>query len=94
MFLKNILFAHAHTQVVQYLADVVSQFPSENECERFIASANSENQELKARLQKCKVSIEQAKDKQAEEADKQAENLLNEIDGERVCVISYVKLEA
>lgn len=72
-------------QVVRFLANVVSQFPSENECERFIASVSSEkDQDLKNLLIQCKECIEQSKARQAEAANKFAANLLKEIDREQV----------
>jgi len=78
-------FRKGHIQVVRFLANVVSQFPSENECERFIASVSSEkDQDLKNLLIQCKECIEQSKARQAEAANKFAANLLKEIDREQV----------
>lgn len=79
-------FKKGWVKVVSYMANVVSQFPSESECDRFIQSImnNEKEAELKKRLEDCKACIEESKSRQAEEANNNAARLLDEVEHEKV----------
>nr|XP_018668743.1 ankyrin repeat domain-containing protein 17 isoform X3 [Ciona intestinalis] len=74
-------FRKGHVQVVRWLAKEVSQFPSDAECMRYIATIS--DRELLKRSHQCMECIVQAKDRQAQEANKFASELLEELDMEK-----------
>jgi len=74
-------FRCGHVKVVRWLVRHVTQFPSDSECQRYIASIIDADQ-LK-RCQQCMEVIITAKDRQAAEANKNAAFLLEEIESER-----------
>ncbi|XP_076823769.1 ankyrin repeat domain-containing protein 17-like isoform X2 [Clavelina lepadiformis] len=74
-------FRKGHVQVVRWLAKEVSQFPSDAECMRYIATIS--DRELLKRCHQCMECIVQAKDRQAQEANKFASELLEELDMEK-----------
>uniref|UniRef100_H2YLD4 Uncharacterized protein n=1 Tax=Ciona savignyi TaxID=51511 RepID=H2YLD4_CIOSA len=74
-------FRKGHVQVVRWLAKEVSQFPSDAECMRYIATIS--DKELLKRSHQCMECIVQAKDRQAQEANKYASELLEELDMEK-----------
>jgi len=74
-------------QVVHWLAKEVSQFPSDAECMRYIATIT--DRDLLKRCHQCMECIAKAKDRQAQEANKCASELLEALDFEKV-MMSYV----
>ncbi|XP_066304894.1 ankyrin repeat domain-containing protein 17-like isoform X3 [Branchiostoma lanceolatum] len=74
-------FRKGHVKVVRWLVKEVTQFPSDQECMRYIATISD-----KELLKKCHQSMEiivSAKDRQAAEANKNASILLEELDMEK-----------
>ncbi|XP_019620043.1 PREDICTED: ankyrin repeat domain-containing protein 17-like [Branchiostoma belcheri] len=74
-------FRKGHVKVVRWLVKEVTQFPSDQECMRYIATISD-----KELLKKCHQSMEiivSAKDRQAAEANKNANILLEELDMEK-----------
>uniref|UniRef100_A0A8C6IJ33 Ankyrin repeat and KH domain containing 1 n=1 Tax=Mus spicilegus TaxID=10103 RepID=A0A8C6IJ33_MUSSI len=74
-------FRKGHVKVVQYLVKEVSQFPSDIECMRYIATIT--DKELLKKCHQCVETIVKAKDQQAAEANKNASILLKELDLEK-----------
>ncbi len=74
-------FRCGHVKVVRWLVRHVTQFPSDTECQRYIASVT--DNDLLKRCQQCMEIIISAKERQAAEANKNAEFLLEEIESER-----------
>ncbi|XP_041363273.1 ankyrin repeat and KH domain-containing protein 1-like [Gigantopelta aegis] len=74
-------FRKGHVKVVKWMVKHVSQFPSDTELQRYIATVN--DKELQKKCQQCMETIVTAKDRQAAEANKNATILLEEIDKER-----------
>jgi ankyrin repeat protein len=74
-------FRCGHVKVVRWLVRHVTQFPSDSECQRFIASIT--DADLLKRCQQCMEVIITAKERQAAEANKNAAFLLEEIESER-----------
>lgn len=74
-------FRRGHVKVVKLMVRHVTQFPSDQEINRFMALVNEKDMTKKC-LQ-CMEIIHQAKERQAAEANKHANILLQEIDQER-----------
>ena len=74
-------FRRGHVKVVRWLVRHVAQFPSDTECQRFIAAVT--DADLLKRCQQCMEAIMSAKERQAAEANKNAAVLLEELDAER-----------
>merc|ERR1712228_823645 len=74
-------FRKGHTKVVKYLVKHVKQFPSDQECMRYIQTVN--DKDLLKKCHNCMDIIVSAKDRQAAEANKNATNLLKELDLEK-----------
>jgi len=74
-------FRRGHVKVVRWLVRHVAQFPSDTECQRFIAGVT--DADLLKRCQQCMEAIMSAKERQAAEANKNAAVLLEELDAER-----------
>ncbi|GLJ59111.1 hypothetical protein SUGI_1493080 [Cryptomeria japonica] len=74
-------FRRGHVKVVKLMVRHVTQFPSDQEINRFMALVNEKDMTKKC-LQ-CMEIIHQAKERQAAEANKHASILLQEIDQER-----------
>ena len=73
-------FRKGHSKVVKWMVKHVSQFPSDQELTRFIATIN--DKDLSKKCQQCMEIIRVAKDRQAAEAAKNATILLEELDRE------------
>ena len=67
-------FRRGHIKVVNYLVNYVKQFPSDQECERFMSTLSE--QDLLNNCRKCLEIIGQAKEQQAAEASRNAKQLL------------------
>ncbi|XP_055955121.1 ankyrin repeat domain-containing protein 17 isoform X1 [Patella vulgata] len=74
-------FRKGHTKIVKWLVKLVSQFPSDPELQKYIATVS--DKELQQRCEQCMEAIISAKNWQAEEANKNATILLEELDKER-----------
>ena len=74
-------FRRGHVKVVRWLVRHVAQFPSDTECQRFIAAVT--DVDLLKRCQQCMEATMSAKERQAAEANKNAAVLLEELDAER-----------
>ncbi|XP_052760903.1 ankyrin repeat domain-containing protein 17-like isoform X2 [Mya arenaria] len=74
-------FRKGHIKVVKWMVKHVSQFPSDTELSRYIATVA--DKELQKKCQQCFEIIVHAKERQAAEAFKNAKNLLEELDKER-----------
>ncbi|XP_023677104.2 ankyrin repeat and KH domain-containing protein 1-like isoform X5 [Paramormyrops kingsleyae] len=74
-------FRKGHVKVAQYLVKEVSQFPSDIECMRYIATIV--DKDLLKKCHQCMDTIVKAKDHQAAEANKNASILLKELDMEK-----------
>uniref|UniRef100_A0A914WYR6 K Homology domain-containing protein n=1 Tax=Plectus sambesii TaxID=2011161 RepID=A0A914WYR6_9BILA len=72
-----IAFRKGHVKVVKYMVRHVTQFPSDQECFRYIATIT--DKDLLAKCRQCMEVIVAAKDRQAAEANKAAETLLEEL---------------
>jgi len=75
-------FKKGHVQVVQLLVKKVTQFPSEQECDRVIKGLS--DQDLLSRMNQCKAYIKESKDKKEREALAQANMLIKEMDADKV----------
>ena len=73
--------------MVRWLAKEVSQFPSDSECMRYIATVS--DKDLLKRTHQCMECVVQAKDLQAQEANKFASELLEELDNEKVILSAF-----
>lgn len=60
----------------------MSQFPSDTECVRYVATVSDED--LLNRTQQCMKCIAEAKELQAQEANKFASELLEEVSNQKV----------
>ena len=69
-------------KVVRWMVRHVNQFPSDAECMRYIATIS--DKELLKKCHQCMEIIVAAKDRQAAEANKNANNLLEELESEKV----------
>ncbi|KAI8521456.1 Ankyrin repeat and KH domain-containing protein 1, partial [Branchiostoma belcheri] len=81
-------FRKGHVKVVRWLVKEVTQFPSDQECMRYIATISD-----KELLKKCHQSMEiivSAKDRQAAEANKNANILLEELDMEKKSLSHWI----
>ncbi|KAK8744128.1 hypothetical protein OTU49_001012, partial [Cherax quadricarinatus] len=74
-------FKRGHYKVVKYMVRNVSQFPSDQELQRYIATLG--DKELITKCTNCLEVIRAAKDRQALEANKNASILLEELEQER-----------
>ncbi|CAL1532640.1 unnamed protein product [Lymnaea stagnalis] len=74
-------FRRGHIKVVKWMVKKVTQFPSENEIKRYIATIT--DKELQKKCNQCAEIIVTAKDRQAAEANKNADSLLEEIKQEK-----------
>lgn len=74
-------FRRGHVKVVKLMVRHVTQFPSDQEINRFMALVNEKD--LTKKCLQCMEIIHQAKERQAAEANKHASILLQEIDQER-----------
>uniref|UniRef100_A0A0B7BHM0 Uncharacterized protein n=1 Tax=Arion vulgaris TaxID=1028688 RepID=A0A0B7BHM0_9EUPU len=74
-------FRRGHIKVVKWMVKKVTQFPSENEIKRYIATIT--DKELQKKCNQCADAIVTAKDRQAAEANKNADSLLEEIKQEK-----------
>ncbi|GFO38862.1 ankyrin repeat and kh domain-containing protein 1, partial [Plakobranchus ocellatus] len=74
-------FRRGHIKVVKWMVKKVTQFPSENEIKRYIATIT--DKELQKKCNQCADVIVAAKDRQAAEANKNADSLLEEIKQEK-----------
>merc|ERR1712029_977248 len=74
-------FRKGHSKVVKWLVKHVTQFPSNTELTRFIATIN--DQDLMKKTHQCLEIIRAAKEKQASEANKAASILLEELEQEK-----------
>ena len=74
-------FRKGHSKVVKWMVKHVSQFPSDQELTRYIATVT--DKDLAKKCNACMDIIRVAKDKQAAEAAKNANNLLEELDREK-----------
>ena len=74
-------FKRAHFKVVKLMVRHVSQFPSDQELQRYITTLN--DKDIKKKCSACLELIRAAKDKQALEAYKNATNLLKELEMEK-----------
>ncbi|XP_018026394.1 ankyrin repeat domain-containing protein 17 isoform X3 [Hyalella azteca] len=71
-------FKRAHLKVVKFMVRHVTQFPSDQELQRYIATLT--DADMIKKCQACLEHIRAAKDKQALEANKNASNLLKELE--------------
>ncbi|XP_050430101.1 ankyrin repeat domain-containing protein 17 isoform X3 [Adelges cooleyi] len=74
-------FRKGHVKVVKWMVNHVSQFPSDQEMTRFIATLS--DKESIDKCQECMVAIRISKDQQAARANKNASILLEELDMEK-----------
>merc|ERR1712142_1456149 len=74
-------FRKGHSKVVKWLVKHVSQFPSDTELTRYIATIS--DKDLLKKCHTCMEIIRVAKERQAAEAAKNASNLLEELDREK-----------
>ena len=74
-------FRKGHSKVVKWLVKHVTQFPSDTELTRFIATIN--DKDLLKKTQQCLEIIRIAKERQASEANKAANILLEELEQEK-----------
>lgn len=74
-------FRKGHIKVVKWMVKIVTQFPSDQEMTRYIATFN--DNELLKKCQQCLEIIRIAKDRQAVEANKNATILFEELDMEK-----------
>ncbi|BES92174.1 multiple ankyrin repeats single kh domain [Nesidiocoris tenuis] len=70
-------FRKGHVKVVKWMVNHVTQFPSDQEMTRYIATVN--DKELLEKCQECTIIIRAAKDQQAAKANKNATILLEEL---------------
>merc|ERR1712029_1090115 len=74
-------FRKGHSKVVKWLVKHVTQFPSDTELTRFIATIS--DKDLMKKTHQCLEIIRAAKEKQASEANKAASILLEELEQEK-----------
>merc|ERR1712025_310432 len=74
-------FRKGHVKVVKWLVKHVTQFPSDQECMRYIATIN--DKDLLKKCHTCMEIIRIAKERQASEANKAASILLEELEQEK-----------
>lgn len=74
-------FRKGHVKVVKWMVNHVTQFPSDQEMTRFIATVN--DKELLEKCHECVKVIRAAKDLQSAKANKNASILLEELDMEK-----------
>ncbi|XP_064628158.1 ankyrin repeat domain-containing protein 17-like isoform X2 [Lineus longissimus] len=74
-------FRKGHVKVVKWMVKHVTQFPSDQECLRYIQTVT--DKELLKKCRQCMDIIVSAKDRQAAEANKNATILLEELDLEK-----------
>ena len=74
-------FRKGHSKVVKWLVKHVTQFPSDTELTRFIATIN--DQDISKKTHQCLEIIRVAKERQASEANKAASILLEELEQEK-----------
>ncbi|KAL6268769.1 hypothetical protein P5V15_001894 [Pogonomyrmex californicus] len=74
-------FRKGHTKVVKWMVNYVTQFPSDQEMTRYIATVS--DKELLEKCQDCVKLIRAAKETQAAKANKNATILLEELDMEK-----------
>lgn len=74
-------FRKGHTKVVKWMVQYVTQFPSDQEMNRFISTIS--DKELSEKCYDCMKIIRAAKEAQAVKANKNASILLEELDMER-----------
>ncbi|XP_015120121.1 ankyrin repeat domain-containing protein 17 isoform X3 [Diachasma alloeum] len=74
-------FRKGHIKVVKWMVNHVTQFPSDQEMTRYIATVN--DKELLVKCQECVKVIRAAKETQAAKANKNASILLEELDMEK-----------
>ncbi|XP_063991505.1 ankyrin repeat domain-containing protein 17 isoform X6 [Diachasmimorpha longicaudata] len=74
-------FRKGHIKVVKWMVNHVTQFPSDQEMTRYIATVN--DKELLVKCQECVKVIRAAKETQAAKANKNASSLLEELDMEK-----------
>ena len=74
-------FRKGHSKVVKWMVKHVSQFPSDTELTRYIATIS--DKDLLKKCHTCMEIIRVAKERQAAEAAKNASNLLEELDREK-----------
>lgn len=74
-------FRRGHVKVVKHMVRHVTQFPSDQEINRFMALVTEKD--MSKKCVQCMEIIHQAKERQAAEANKHASILLQEIDQER-----------
>merc|ERR1739838_1085719 len=74
-------FRKGHSKVVRWMVKHVSQFPSDTELTRYIATIS--DKDLLKKCHTCMEIIRVAKERQAAEAAKNASNLLEELDREK-----------
>jgi ankyrin repeat domain-containing protein 17 len=74
-------FRKGHIKVVKWMVNHVTQFPSDQEMTRYIATVS--DKELLERCQECVKIIRAAKETQAAKANKNASILLEELDMEK-----------
>eukprot|EP00095_Tigriopus_kingsejongensis_P010708 maker-scaffold179_size282488-snap-gene-1.25 protein:Tk10708 transcript:maker-scaffold179_size282488-snap-gene-1.25-mRNA-1 annotation:"ankyrin repeat and kh domain-containing protein 1" len=75
-------FRKGHHKVVKWMVKHVTQFPSDQELTRYIATISVTDKELLKKTEQCKEIIRVAKERQAAEAAKNACILLEELDRE------------
>lgn len=74
-------FRKGHIKIVKWMVNHVTQFPSDQEMTRYVATIN--DKELLERCQECVRIIRAAKETQAAKANKNATILLEELDMEK-----------
>ena len=73
-----------HVKVVKYLVKKVTQFPSDQECYHYIQSIKDKDPELRMRCAQCVETIITAKERQEKKANEHADELLREIEEEKI----------
>lgn len=74
-------FRKGHTKVVEFMVNHVTQFPSDQEMTRYIATVS--DKDLSDKCKECVKTIRAAKEAQAVKANKNASILLEELDMEK-----------
>ena len=75
-------FRKGHSKTVKWMVKHVTQFPSDAELTRYIATIGPADKDLLKKCNQCMEIIKLAKDRQAAEAAKNASSLLEELDRE------------
>ena len=70
--------------MVKYLVKKVTQFPSDQECYHYIQSIKDKDPELRMRCAQCVETIITAKERQEKKANEHADELLREIEEEKI----------